>query len=463
MDAENEESCLQRDSAERKGYVRAHRSFNRIWKERDSAEPDILGKILNKDNLNRAYKRVKANKGAPGVDGMTIEEAFQWLKEHNHELTERIRKGHYTPSPVRRVEIPKPDGGVRKLGIPTVIDRIIQQAMSQQLIPIYEPKFSDGSFGYRPGRSAKDAVQRIEEYAEQGYTKAVVLDLSKYFDTLNHELLVNILRRDVKDERVIQMIKRYLRSGVMENGVVVKTEEGSPQGGNLSPLLANVYLNEFDQEFNKRGVPCIRYADDIVLLAKSERASERLLESSTKYLEGTLKLKVNREKSRTVSVFAIRNFKYLGFCFGKNGKGIYVRVHGKSWKKAKEKLRKLTSRSRCGSIVKTMERIKEYMRGWLNYYSMADMKNNVERLNRWLYRRIRMCIWKQWKLPKTRKRKLMGLGMPEWAACEGAYSRKAYWRMANAGVVKRALTKERLINWGFYDLATAYQSMHVNY
>ena len=463
MDAENKESCLQRDSAERKGYVRAHRSFNRIWKERDSAEPDTLGKILNKDNLNRAYKRVKANKGAPGVDGMTIEEAFQWLKEHNHELTERIRKGHYTPSPVRRVEIPKPDGGVRKLGIPTVIDRIIQQAMSQQLIPIYEPKFSDGSFGYRPGRSAKDAVQRIEEYAEQGYTKAVVLDLSKYFDTLNHELLVNILRRNVKDERVIQMIKRYLRSGVMENGVVVKTEEGSPQGGNLSPLLANVYLNEFDQEFNKRGVPCIRYADDIVLLAKSERASERLLESSTKYLEGTLKLKVNREKSRTVSVFAIRNFKYLGFCFGKSGKGIYVCVHGKSWKKAKDKLRKLTSRSRCGSIVKTMERIKEYMRGWLNYYSMADMKNNVERLNGWLYRRIRMCIWKQWKLPKTRKRKLMGLGMPEWAACEGAYSRKAYWRMANAGVVKRALTKERLINWGFYDLATAYQSMHVNY
>ena len=463
MDAENKESCLQRDSAERKGYVRAHRSFNRIWKERDSAEPDILGKILNKDNLNRAYKRVKANKGAPGVDGMTIEEAFEWLKEHNHELTERIRKGHYTPSPVRRVEIPKPDGGVRKLGIPTVIDRIIQQAMSQQLIPIYELKFSDGSFGYRPGRSAKDAVQKIKEYAEQGYTRAVVLDLSKYFDTLNHELLVNILRRDVKDERVIQMIKRYLRSGVMENGVVVKTEEGSPQGGNLSPLLANVYLNEFDQEFNKRGVPCIRYADDIVLLAKSERAYERLLESSTKYLEETLKLKVNREKSRTVSVFAIRNFKYLGFCFGKNGKGIYVRVHGKSWKRAKDNLRMLTSRSRCGSIVKTMERIKEYMRGWLNYYSMADMKNNIESLNGWLYRRIRMCIWKQWKLPKTRKRKLIGLGMSEWVACEGAYSRKAYWRMAGSGVLNRALTKERLINWGFYDLATAYQSMHVNY
>ena len=463
MSAENTESFLQRDSAERKGYVRAHRSFNRIWKERDSAEPDILGKVLEKDNLNRAYKRVKANKGAPGIDGMTVEDALVWLKEHNHELVQKIRSGHYTPSPVRRVEIPKPDGGVRKLGIPTVIDRIIQQAMSQQLMPIYEPMFSDGSYGYRPGRSAKDAILKIKEYAEQGYTRAVVLDLSRYFDTLNHELLVNILRRNVKDERVIQMVKRYLKSGVMENGVVIETAEGSPQGGNLSPLLANIYLNEFDQEFSRRGVPCIRYADDIVLLAKSERASERLLETSTKYLEGTLKLRVNREKSRTVSVFAIRNFRYLGFCFGKNGRGIYIRVHAKAWKKAKDKLRTLTSRSKCGSIVKTMGRIKVYMRGWLNYFSMADMKNNIESLNGWLYRRIRMCIWKQWKLPKTRKRKLMGLGLPEWAAREGAYSRKAYWRMANSGVVKRALTKERLIHWGFYDIATAYQSMHVNY
>ena len=259
------------------------------------------------------------------------------------------------------------------------------------------------------------------------------------------------------------MVKRYLKSGVMENGVVIETEEGSPQGGNLSPLLANVYLNEFDWEFHRRDAPCIRYADDIVLLAKSERAAERLLESSTKYLKETLKLKVNREKSRTVSVFAIRNFKFLGFCFGKNGKGIYVRVHGKSWKKAKEKLRQFTSRSRCGSIIRTMEKIKVYMRGWLNYYRIADMKNNIESLNGWLYRRIRMCIWKQWKLPKTRRRKLKGLGLPEWAAREGAYSRKSYWRMSNAGVVKRALTKERLINWGFYDLATAYQSLRVNY
>ena len=463
MGVENNDSCSQRDSAERKGYVRAHRSFNRIWKERDSAEPDLLGKILNKDNLNRAYKRVKANKGAPGIDGMTTEAALPWLKENHKKLTERIRKGKYTPLPVRQVEIPKPDGGIRKLGIPTVIDRIIQQAMAQQLTPIFEPLFSDDSFGYRPGRGAKDAINRVKEYAEQGYTRAVVLDLSKYFDTLNHTVLLNLLRQQVKDEREIQMVKRYLKSGVMENGVVIETEEGSPQGGNLSPLLANVYLNEFDWEFKRRGVPCVRYADDIVLLAKSERAAERLLESSRKYLEGKLKLKVNREKSRTVSVFAIRNFKYLGFCLGKNGKGIYIRVHGKPWKKAKAKLRMLTSRSRCGSIVRTMEKIKVFMRGWLNYYGIADMKRNIEVLNKWLYRRIRMCIWKQWKLPRTRKRKLLGLGLPEWAACEGAYSRKAYWRMAGSGVVQRALTKERLIKWGFYDLASAYQSLHVNY
>ena len=464
MGAENrEESCLQRDSAEHKGYVRAHRSFNRIWKERDSAEPDLLGKILDKDNLNRAFKRVKANKGAPGVDGMTIEAALPWLREHNHELVERIRRGKYTPSPVRRVEIPKPDGGMRKLGIPTVMDRTIQQAMTQQLTPIYELLFSDNSFGYRPGRGAKDAIERIKEYAEQGYTQAVVLDLSKYFDTLNHTILLNLLRKEIKDERVIQMVKRYLKSGVMENGVVTETGEGSPQGGNISPLLANVYLNEFDWEFQRRGVPCIRYADDIVLLAKSGRAAKRLLESSTKYLEETLKLKVNREKSRTVSVFAIRNFKYLGFCFGKNGKGVYIRVHAKVWKKVKDKLRKLTSRSKCGSIIKTMEKIKVYMRGWLNYYGIADMKNNVEKLNGWLYRRIRMCIWKQWKLPRTRMRKLIGLGVDSHYAATIAYDRKGYWFNASNRAVNWALSKERLINWGFYDLATAYQSLHVNY
>ena len=463
MGTENRESCSQRDSAEREGYVRAHRSFRRIWKERDSAQPELLERVLDKDNLNRAFKRVKANNGAPGIDGKTVEEAGAYLRENQKELIGRIKRGKYTPDPVRRVEIPKPDGGIRKLGIPTVKDRIFQQAITQQLQPVYEPLFSENSYGYRPGRSAKDAILKVKEYAEQGYIHAVSLDLSKYFDTLNHEMLLNILRRNVKDERVIQWIKRYLKSGVMENGVAMETEEGSPQGGNISPLLANIYLNEFDQEFEKRGVAMVRYADDIVLLAKSERAAKRLLETSTKYLEKTLKLKVNQEKSRVVSVFAIRNFKFLGFTLGKNRKGVYVRVHGKSWRKMKEKLKELSSRRSCRSIRPSLEKIKVFMRGWLNYYGIADMKNRIEALNSWLYHRIRMSIWKQWKKPKTKFRNLKKIGIPEYYAQMAANSRKAYWFTSNTTTVKRALSKERLINSGFYDLATAYQSVHVNY
>ena len=455
--------CSQRDSAEHEGYVKVSRSFNRIWKERDSAQPKLLEAILYKDNFNRAYKRVKANKGAAGIDGMTVEEALPYLKEHQRELTDRIYRGKYTPSPVRRVEIPKPDGGARKLGIPTVIDRTIQQAIAQQLMPIYEPLFIETSYGYRPNKSAKDAIQKVKEYAEQGYTFAVTLDLSKYFDTLNHEKLINLLRKEVKDERVIQLIKRYLKSGVMENGVVMETEEGSPQGGNLSPLLANVYLNEFDQEFTKRGVPCIRYADDIVLLAKSKRASERLLESSTKYLEETLKLSVNREKSRTVSVFAIRNFKFLGFALGRNGEGIYIRVHPKSWNKFKSKLKDLSSRRSAQNIKASLARIKVYARGWLNYYGIASMKNNIEDINGWLYHRIRMCIWKQWKKPRTKVRNLIKMGVPEDLAYQTGNSRRGHWFTTHTLAVNIAMTKERLINSGFYDLATAYQSVHVNY
>ena len=455
--------CSQRDSAEHEGYAKASRSFNRIWKERDSAQPKLLEAILYKDNLNRAYKRVKANKGAAGVDGMTIEEALPYLKEHQQELINRILRGKYTPSPVRRVEIPKPDGGVRKLGIPTVEDRTIQQAIIQQLVPIYEPLFAEDSFGYRPNRSAKDAITKVKEYAEQGYTFAVTLDLSKYFDTLNHEILINLLRRDIKDERVVQLIKRYLKSGVMENGVDMETEEGSPQGGNLSPLLANIYLNEFDQEYQKRGVPCIRYADDIVLLAKSKRASERLLENSRKYLEEKLKLTVNREKSRTVSVFAIRNFKFLGFALGRNGNGIYIRVHPKSWKKFKSKLKDLSSRRSVQRIKPSLERIKVYARGWLNYYGIASMKNNIEDINGWLYHRIRMCIWKQWKRPRTKVRNLIKMGVPKDLAWQAGNSRRGDWYTTHTVAINMAMTKERLISSGFYDLSTAYQSVHVNY
>ena len=301
--------CLQRDSVEHKEYAEAYSTETRKTEEKDGA--DLLEKVLDRDNLNRAYKRVKANKGASGVDGMTVDEALPWLKENGGELLEKIRNGKYKPSPVRRVEIPKDNGGVRKLGIPTVIDRIIQQAIAQVLTPIYEPKFSDGSYGYRPHRSAKDAILKVKEYADSGYKFAVCLDLSKYFDTLNHDMLMNMLREDIKDKVLIDLIKKYLKSGVMENGIVMKTEEGSPQGGNLSPLLANIYLDRFDKEFEGRGVKVVRYADDIILLAKSIRAAERLLGTGTQYLEKKLRLKVNAEKSRAVSVYSIRNFAFL--------------------------------------------------------------------------------------------------------------------------------------------------------
>ena len=370
-------SCPQRDSAEHEGYVGAQSVDNQEGKEQDGA--DLLERILSRENLNRAYKRVRANKGAPGIDGMSIENALPWLREHREELLDSIRRGTYKPQAVRRKEIPKPDGGVRKLGIPTVIDRIIQQAIAQQLVPIYEPLFSDDSYGYRPKRSAQQAIQKVKWYAEQSYTSAVLVDLSKYFDTLNHDLLMNLLRKHVHDKRVIELIKRYLKAGVLENGLLVKTTKGSPQGGPLSPLLANIYLNEYDQEMASRGVPVILYADDIVVLAKSPRAAQRLLESTRRYLEKKLKLKMNVEKSRVDSVFSIRNFKFLGFALGKGKNGVYIRVHAKSLKKAKAKLKELTFRSQGRNVRKVMENVKVYMRGWLGYFGIASMKTTMRR------------------------------------------------------------------------------------
>ena len=450
--------CLQRDSAEHEEYAGAYSIGNREAEERDGA--DLLEKVLDRDNLNRAFKKVKANKGAPGIDSMTVDDAPEWLKEHKGELLESIRNGKYKPSPVRRKEIPKPDGGVRKLGIPTVIDRIIQQAIAQVLSPIYEPTFSDGSYGYRPNRSAQDAIRKVRDYAEEGYRYAVCLDLSKYFDTLNHELLMNMLRETIHDKRLIDLIKKYLKSGVMENGVVIKTEEGSPQGGNLSPLLANVYLDRFDKEFEGRGVKVIRYADDIVLLAKSQRAAERLLETSSRYLEKKLKLKVNTEKSRAVSVYSIRNFKFLGFALGRNGNGTFIRVHAKSMKKAKRKLKELTSRSQGRSVRTVMYNVKVFMQGWLGYYAIADMKNTIDEWDGWLRRRLRMYIWKQWKKPKTRVKNLMKLGMEDWKAYRNGNTRKGYWAVAGSGILTHTITNERLAQAGYFDIARKYKSLH---
>lgn len=464
MKAEYRKGCPQRDSVERQEYAGARSVGTRDSRERDSAA-DLLEQILDRDNLNRAYKQVKRNQGAPGIDGMTVEEALPWLREHKDELLQRIREGRYKPSPVRRKNIPKPDGtGVRKLGIPTVVDRIIQQAIAQKLQPLFEPLFSEGSYGYRPGRSAQQAIRKVKEYAQQGYSYAVAVDLTQYFDTLNHELLMSLLRKQIQDTRVTELIKKYLKSGVMEKGVYCKTEEGSPQGGPLSPLLANIYLNEFDQEMKGRGVLVIRYADDIVVLAKSKRAAIRLLESCRKYLEGKLKLRMNLQKSKVVSVVARKHFKFLGFALGKNQSGVYIRVHGQPLAKAKKRLKKLTSRSQGRNVRQVMENVKLYIRGWMGYYYVADMKRILRGWNEWLRRRLRMYIWKQWKKPGTRVRNLRKLGIPEWQAYQWGNSRLGYWRIAGSPVLSRSITNEKLVQAGYYDFPAQYErlrNMHV--
>lgn len=460
MRAENRKGCLQRDGVERKEYAGARSISSRESEERDGAR-DLLESILERENLNRAYKQVKRNHGAPGIDGMTVDSVATWIREHREELLESIRDGRYKPSPVRRKEILKPDGGVRKLGIPTVIDRVIQQAIAQKLQPIFEPLFSEASYGYRPKRSAQQAIQKVKAYAEAGYSHAVEIDLSKYFDTLNHELLLNLLRKHITDSRVTALIKKYLKSGVMENGAFSRTDEGSPQGGPLSPLLANIYLNEFDQEMACRGVKGIRYADDIVVLAKSKRAAERLLESCRRYLEGALKLKMNAQKSKVVSVLARKHFKFLGFCLGKNGKGIYIRAHGESLSKAKRKLKELTRRSQGRNVRMVMEKVKSFIRGWVGYYYVADMKRTLDNWDKWLRRRFRMVIWKHWKKPRTRVMNLKKLGIPEWQAHQWGNTRLGYWRIAGSAVLSRSITNEKLIQAGYYDFPAQYEQLRL--
>ena len=451
---------LQRDSVEHEGYAEVQSTDRREGKERGGAR-DLMEAILDRNNLNRAYQRVKRNRGAAGIDGMTVEEALPWLKEHKGELLQNIREGSYMPSPVRRKEIPKPDGGVRKLGIPTVVDRVIQQAIAQKLQSIWEPLFSDSSYGYRPNRSAQQAVRQVKRYAEQGYRYTVSVDLSKYFDTLNHELLMDLLHRQIQDMRVLGLIKKYLKSGVLENGIVCKTEKGSPQGGPLSPLLANIYLNEFDWEMRRRGVRMVRYADDIVVFAKSKRAAERLLESCRRYLEGKLKLHINTEKSKVTSIFSTRNFKFLGFCLGKNGKGVFIRAHYKSLAKAKEKLKLLTKRNRGRNVRAVMREVKVFIRGWLGYFHVADMKRTMQSWDEWLRRRFRMYIWKQWKKPKTKVANLRKLGIPADKAFQWGNSRRGYWRIAGSAVLQRSITNERLAAAGYFSILSYYESLHL--
>ncbi|WP_137665143.1 group II intron reverse transcriptase/maturase [Enterococcus hulanensis] len=421
---------------------------------------NLFEKILKRNNLNQAYLQVVRNKGAAGVDGMTIDQLLPYLKEHREELLDELRQGNYKPQPVLRVEIPKPNGGIRKIGIPTVIDRMFQQAINQVLQPLFEPIFSDNSYGFRPNRSAHLAVQKAKSYYEQGYKYVVDIDMKAYFDTVSHDKLMFFIERKVKDQQVLRLIRRYLMSGVMENGLVTTSEEGTPQGGNLSPLLSNIYLNEFDQVLENLGHKFVRYADDCNIYVRSKRAGQRVMTKSIEFLEEQLKLIVNREKS---AVGSPMKRKFLGFCILPTRNGVKVRPHVKAKQNVKKKLKEITKRNRARSIQVLLREINRLMTGWLNYYGIGEMKVFMRELNGWLKRRIRQYIWKQWKKPKTRRKNLIRLGIDHRKAYEWSNTRKGYWAIAKSYILHRSLTDKELARQGYVDISLQYQFLHSTY
>ncbi|WP_026976123.1 MULTISPECIES: group II intron reverse transcriptase/maturase [Alicyclobacillus] len=417
--------------------------------ERDS----LLEKMLERENLLQALRRVEANKGAPGVDGVTVAQLRSYIQTHWADMRQQLLAGTYKPQPVRRVEIPKPGGGVRGLGIPTVIDRLIQQALLQVLNPIFDPEFSENSFGFRPGRSAHDAVRRAQQYIQLGYRWAVDLDLAKFFDRVNHDKLMARVARKVKDKRVLKLIRAYLNAGIMADGVVIRNEEGTPQGGPLSPLLANIMLDDFDKELEKRGHRFVRYADDCNVYVKSRRAGERVMASLTRYLEGTLNLQVNQEKSAVDRPWKLR---FLGFSF-RSDKLATIRLAPKTIERFKERVRQITSRSRSMPIAERIRQLNAYIMGWVAYYRMAEMKGRCERFDEWIRRRLRMCIWKQWKRVRTRYRELRALGQPEWVVHMTANSRRGPWFMAR--MLNQAMDKTYFEQLGLRSLQARYLTL----
>ena len=412
---------------------------------------EILEEILSRDNMNLAYKRVKGNKGASGIDDMRVDELLQYLKENGEQIKEDIRKGEYNPKAVRRVEIPKADGSKRKLGIPTVVDRMIQQAIAQQLSKIYEPIFSENSYGFRPNRSCHDAILRAKEIMNNGYKWVVDLDLEKFFDTVNQDLLISIIRRKVNEDKVVSLIRKYLQAGVLVNGVFEKTEKGTPQGGNISPILSNIMLNELDKELESRGLQFVRYADDCIIFTKSRKAAERVMENITKFIEKKLRLKVNRKKSKVDRPWRI---KYLGFSFYQNKGKVEIRIHQKSIKKFKEKIREITSRSNAMRMETRFLKLKQVIKGWVNYFKIANMKMIAQRLDEWIRRRIRMCYWKQWKKIKTKHDNLVRLGIENDKAWQFANTRKSYWRISNSQILAESLNNKILERLGYLSLSS---------
>ena len=418
---------------------------------------ELLEKILDDKNLYHAYKQVYKNKGASGVDGITVEELGVYLFQHKEEIKEQIRNIKYKPSPVRRVEIPKENGKKRKLGIPTVVDRVIQQAIVQVITPLFEPQFSETSYGFRPNRSCEMAIIKALEYFNDGYDWIVDIDLQAFFDNVNQDKLIGIIKRTIRDGRVVSLIRKYLVSGVMINGVVQPTKVGTPQGGNLSPLLSNIMLNELDKELEKRGLRFVRYADDCLIMVRSEKAANHVIESVTRYIENKLGLTVNAEKSK---VARPRDIKYLGFGFySKKGKW-RSKPHLKSVQKFKSKLKDITSRSDAKSISDKITKVNQVIRGWINYFRIADMKWLMKEIGEHLRHRLRMCIWKYWKKIKTKYKALRKLGISEYNAYMVANTRRGYYWVASTAVLHIAISNKRLKQKGLVFPLDHYQKVH---
>ena len=422
--------------------------------EQPAFSADLLGLALQSANIMAAWKRVRANKGAAGIDGMSIDDFPAWAKEGNwRRIMIELRSGQYQPSPVRRVEIDKPDGGKRQLGIPTVIDRVIQQAIAQVLTPIFDPTFSDNSFGFRPNRNGQQAVKQVQGIIKTGRRFAVDVDLSKFFDRVDHDLLMTHLGYKVKDKRLLKLIKRYLRAGVIDNQFYSQSREGVPQGGPLSPLLANIMLDPLDKELEKRGHKFARYADDFTILVKSPRAGERVLSSISRFLSHRLKLIVNSVKSHVVKT---SESKFLGFTF----KGGRIHWHPKTVLKFKQQVRRLTNRNWGVSMHYQLFKISQYLRGWINYFGIASGYQRCVDLDHWIRRRVRMAYWRQWRRPRTKVRNLTRLGVHVQAAVACGITSKGPWRSAKTPGVNQALSLDYLKSEGLYSLRDGWIALH---
>lgn len=420
---------------------------------------ELLDEILTKENLNKAYKKVYQNKGASGIDGVTVEELCDYLKEHKEEIVTKIRNRKYKPQPVRRVEIPKENGKKRKLGIPTVVDRVIQQAIVQILTPIYEEQFSENSYGFRPNRSCEMAVIKALEILNDGNEWIVDIDLEKFFDTVHQDKLITIVRKTVKDGEVVSLIRKFLNAGVMENGIVSATKKGMPQGGNLSPLLSNIMLNELDKELEARGLNFVRYADDCMIFVKSEKAANRVLETITKWIEKKLGLKVNAEKSK---VTRPTKTKYLGFSFWASRGGEWKpKPHLKAIEKFKRKLKQLTKRNWSISLDRRIKELNYLIRGWVNYFRIANMKEVLKQIDERLRTRIRVIIWKQWKKIRKRYESLQKLGVPSEIAFNCANTRKGYQQICKTRYIQFAINNEKLRKRGLVFALDQYKKVHI--